>query len=319
MKSIAYIIPYFGKLPKSFDFWLLGCRANPTVDFFVFTDDKSNHNYPDNVLINYITFQEFVDKVQKNFNFNICLSKPYKICDFRPAFGEIFSKELSGYDFWGYCDLDMIFGNIRKFYTDDVLDKYDRIGCQGHSTVYKNTSEVNARYKIGENSSYNYKEVFTVDRGFAFDELGMDSVYEILNIPYFSDVVFAHLSRFDSSFFLALMPESENYKNENQIFTWKNGVLLRHYIFDNKIIDEEFMYLHYWLRPTRFKISHYTVDNQYLIYPDVTTDDDSTVTKQLILKKGKQSKVLFYLRYAYAHRNKITFRKLLNFFNGFLK
>ena len=47
------------------------------------------------------------------------------------------------YDFWGYCDIDLIFGNIRKFITDDILDKYDKILSRGHFTLFRNKDSIN--------------------------------------------------------------------------------------------------------------------------------------------------------------------------------
>ncbi len=32
MYSIAYVVPYFGKFPKGFQFWLLSCKCNPSID-----------------------------------------------------------------------------------------------------------------------------------------------------------------------------------------------------------------------------------------------------------------------------------------------
>ena len=33
--------------------------------------------------------------------------------DLRPAYGVLFEEYLDGYDFWGHCDLDVLFGRIR--------------------------------------------------------------------------------------------------------------------------------------------------------------------------------------------------------------
>ncbi len=49
MKTICYIVPYFGKLPKNFPLWLVGCEANPTIDWIIYTDDKTSYSYPKNV------------------------------------------------------------------------------------------------------------------------------------------------------------------------------------------------------------------------------------------------------------------------------
>ena len=48
MKSIAYLVPYFGKLPAGFKMWLLSCAANETIDWILLTDDRTEYNYPNN-------------------------------------------------------------------------------------------------------------------------------------------------------------------------------------------------------------------------------------------------------------------------------
>ena len=55
-------------------------------------------------------------QVQKMFDFPIYLDHPYKLCDYKPAYGYIFPEYTKGYDYWGHCDMtDCIFGNLRKF------------------------------------------------------------------------------------------------------------------------------------------------------------------------------------------------------------
>lgn len=50
MKTIAFIIPYFGNLPEMFPLWLTSCRYNSTRDFIVYTDNQSPTNIPNNVM-----------------------------------------------------------------------------------------------------------------------------------------------------------------------------------------------------------------------------------------------------------------------------
>lgn len=38
MKSIAFIIPYFGAFRKDFAFWAKSVELNPSVDFLLLTD-----------------------------------------------------------------------------------------------------------------------------------------------------------------------------------------------------------------------------------------------------------------------------------------
>ena len=95
MKTIAYIIPYFGKLPEMFDLWLKSCALNPTIDWLLFTNDKTEHQYPNNVKVTYMTFTELVSKIQSKFPFKILVPSPYRLCDYKVAYGHIFEEELN--------------------------------------------------------------------------------------------------------------------------------------------------------------------------------------------------------------------------------
>lgn len=138
MTSICIICCYFGTLPSTFQLWLNTCGYNDTVDFLIFTDDKRPFDVPQNVKVEYLSFLEIKAMIQKKFDFEIALNQPYKLCDFKPAYGEIFCEYIVEYEFWGHCDLDMFFGNIRKFLTEDIFTKYDKILTEGHLTLYRN-------------------------------------------------------------------------------------------------------------------------------------------------------------------------------------
>ena len=97
MKKILYIIPYFGKFPTLFPLWLESCRYNPTINWIIFTDDKTVYNYPDNIEVIYTTFREIRKKTQELYDFPISLEKPYKLCDYRVAYGDIFSNYIDRY------------------------------------------------------------------------------------------------------------------------------------------------------------------------------------------------------------------------------
>ena len=257
MYKIAYVVPFFGKFPKGFEFWLLSCKCNPTIDWLIFTDDQTPYDYPENVKVTYFSFEKMKERIQRIFDFPISLERPYKLCDYKPSYGEVFKDELAGYDFWGNCDIDLVWGNIRKFYTDEILEKYEKVGFNGHSMLYKNTPEINARYRTHIEGIDYYKDVYTTDKGYAFDEPGMDNIYKKLEISVYEKIDFANLLKYDYGFYLDWEAKEDAYKNEHQVFTWKNGQLLRHYLANGKIHQEEYMYLHYWCRPTTFRISEY--------------------------------------------------------------
>lgn len=311
MKKIAYIVPYFGKFPKGFQFWLLSCKCNPTIDWLIFTDDYTNYEYPSNVKVNYWTFEQMKERVQSIFDFEISLERPYKLCDYKPAYGEIFANELKEYDYWGHCDVDLVWGDIRTFITDAILENYEKIGFFGHSILYRNTREVCSRYRTLIDGKLNYIEVYTTDKGYAFDEPGMDDIYEYLDIPVYNEIIFANLLKYDYGFWLDQQTEENQYKNKSQVFTWQRGKLIRYYLNKDDIETEEYMYLHYWCRPTTFKIKEYNEDKQFLIYPDVTTDKGYNISYNLIKNKSKRSKVKYYAKSIWFNRKKLTFERIL--------
>lgn len=314
--SICYFIPYFGKLPQGFPMWLLSCSANKTVNWILMTDDKTEYHYPPNVRVIYCSFEDVKKRIQKFYSFPIVLDRPWKLCDYRPAYGEIFADELSGYDFWGHCDMDLIWGDIRQFITDDILDQYDKIGFQGHSTLYRNTSEVNARYQTVLEGELTYQDIFQSSYGHCFDEDLINKIYQKLNIQYYTGINFAHFDPLTNSFFLEYFPVEDNYKNRRQVFVWEDGKIKRYYLH-NKIIysDEEFMYLHTFKRPIVYKADNYAADKIYVMYPDVLKEiRREDLTYNFINRKGKCSALRYYVTFAYNYRKKLTIKNVIGSF-----
>jgi len=102
---------------------------------------------------------------------DIVVHHPYKLCDFKPAYGFIFKDLVSNYDFWGCSDIDMIFGNIRNFITSKILNEYDVITPRhdylgGYFTLYRNIRKVNELFR----HSRDYERVFTTPFHYCFDE-----------------------------------------------------------------------------------------------------------------------------------------------------
>ena len=319
MKSIAYIVPYFGALPRNFALWLKTCEMNDTINWIIFTNDRTSYNYPTNVKVVYCEFDsiwwicsdgsclscfKFLFNSVWNIDSYWCLSL------FKSAYGEIFEEYLEGYDFWGHCDVDLMWGDIRKFITDDILDRYEKIGFQGHSTLYKNNKEVNSRYKTIIPKKINYIDVFSGKTKYSFDEVGMEDIYIYLKIPYYNKTNFAHLSKYDYSFFLKYLPKEFDYKNKRQIFVWNKGCLKRYYLEKKCVKSEEFMYIHFFCRPIIFKQRDYSKDAKYVIYPDIVDDLKEDVTYEFINKYGKCSKIKYYISSIIYNRKKITIKKI---------
>jgi hypothetical protein len=171
-KSIALVICYFGKLPWYFHYFVHSCKFNPTVDFFVLTDDRTwPGELPLNVKLICTTINEINILAEEKLGIDVCITSGYKLCDFKPAYGVIFSHLVEGYDFWGHCDIDIIFGDIRSFITDEMLTEHDLISVRhdwlsGCFLLYRNTGKLNRLFE----HSKDYKKVFAGSEHFCFDE-----------------------------------------------------------------------------------------------------------------------------------------------------
>jgi len=171
MKHIAFFIVYLGNYPWYFPYFLHSCRYNPTVDFLIFTDNKAKLDLPPNVKIIPYSLEQFKTEASKALGFEVAIESGYKLCDFKPAYGFIFRDWIKNYDFWGYCDVDVIFGNIRAFMTDELLNEYDIISARhdyltGCFALYRNNEFMRELFK----QSKDYRKVFTEPRNFFFDE-----------------------------------------------------------------------------------------------------------------------------------------------------
>ena len=95
--KIGVLILYFGKLPNYFDAWYQSATQSKKVDFIFYTDCKIEPTK--NIIVHDCSFTDFRNKIQSKFDFRINLERPYKICDFRPAYSYIFQEELEKYQF----------------------------------------------------------------------------------------------------------------------------------------------------------------------------------------------------------------------------
>lgn len=251
MIKIGIIVPYFGKLPNNFQIWLNSCERNSDVNWMVFTNDTSPFRCPSNVAIHRMGFDQMKNKIGQLFDFHPNIDLPYKLTDYKPAFGEIFQEYLKEYDFWGYCDIDLIFGKIRNFITDELLNQYDKILSSGHLTLFRNTDEINKLYKRSLRGSEPYKKVFTQPDFFHFDEWGKNGINEIAmayDISMYHNIVFHDVYHKRLSFFPAQLMNKQGYESNN-IYLWDKGTLWRYFISQtNELAREEILYAHFQRR-----------------------------------------------------------------------
>lgn len=167
MKKIVLIFPYFGILPPQYPAWRATALRNPTIDFLFFTD--ADVDPAENIIVHKMPFSDFQQIVQKAFDFPISLNRPYKLCEFKQAYGFILQDYIKEYDLWGYGDMDLVYGDIRTFLTDSVLEHKFLLGW-GHMTLLHNDEDANTYFMKPVAGYQNYKDAFTTTKITFFDE-----------------------------------------------------------------------------------------------------------------------------------------------------
>lgn len=290
MRTILFL-PYFGKFPNYFQLYLQSCKYKRNFDWLIITDDLTIYEYPDNVKVVIKTFAEIKEYIQSKFDFEISLEKPYKLCDYRPAFGYIFQDYFTGYDFWGAVDPDCIWGDLDKYVTDDMLNKFDKLFILGHLSIYRNTMQNNIVFMRPLNGVCRYVNVFKSSCNEEFDEaVGNNSINDIYR--YYGIPIYEDKNRADIVSFLHTMRLSE-YEGPNikeliepakfRLFKWNRGKLygITFTCMGMKKHLKEYSYLHFH-------------GNKKMILKEINSWDHFYVSRNQFLDK-KTAECSFFL------------------------
>lgn len=146
MNKICIIIPYFGNFPIWFDLYLYSCYKNSFIDFYFFTDCEIPIKIYNNTHFFKISFDEYCEKVSKKLDIQFKPQKHVKLCDVKPYYGLIHADIVNNYDFWGFGDIDVLYGDLKIILKESTLLKYDLISSHadrvaGHFTIIRKDSK----------------------------------------------------------------------------------------------------------------------------------------------------------------------------------
>lgn len=281
---ICLVVPYFGRLPSMFPLWLRSCAHNPDVDWLLMTDDRTAFEYPTNVRVEYTSFDALRGRFASHFPFPIKLENGWGFCAFRPAYGEVFADRFAGYAWWGYCDLDVIFGRLRTFATPDLLDQHDKFLWLGHLAFYRNRPEVNSAFRLKTAAGdILYRRAFECGDVACFDEVGINSILEANAMKVFRPAVFADFAQRSFLFRMLYQPNGVDVSGGRQVFTWEEGRLCRHYLSGGALAQEEMMYIHFCRRPMKVKVQELRSISRFAMVPNEFVGHPGAVSADYIL------------------------------------
>lgn len=149
---LIMIVPYFGRWPEWINLFVESCKWNPSVHWRFFTDCGEPDNKADNIEFVHLSFEDYKATVRERLAITFDPPDPYKLCDLRPCIGYLHERDVAGFPFFGYCDIDVIYGDIRRFYTDEVLARFNVLSTHperlaGHFAVLRNTRAFRYAYE----------------------------------------------------------------------------------------------------------------------------------------------------------------------------
>lgn len=303
MKRLCFIIPYFGYFSNYFPLFLKTCYPNKNFDWLIFTDDNTSYKYPTNVHKISMTFKECQRLVQSKFNCNVKLENPYKLCDLKPMYGYIFEEYIKEYKYWGHCDTDTLMGDLDSVLTEDLLNRYDKLFCLGHMTIYRNTTENNRTFMSKHNDRYVYKDILANPSICWFDEewnndYNINRIFISHNKSLLRKDLSLNISMSHNYFHRIKYVGIENttalygYEVERKkeaLYLWDNGQLYRLYMENGNLRREDFLYIHLQKRVMKMDLSILQLD-KFKIVPDeflpLEVETVTTSNFQQIKKKG---------------------------------
>jgi hypothetical protein len=168
---ICLVIVWFGDWPAWMPWFLRSCQTCTGVDWLILSSTAAPANAPTNVHFQTLQREEFEARVAQSLGTPYRFSYGYKLCDLKPAYGDFFSDLLTEYDYWGYCDLDVIVGDLLSPILPALQDGADVVTASrrilvGHFTILRNTERIRLLYR--ECSAW--RDKFVAEHYQTFDE-----------------------------------------------------------------------------------------------------------------------------------------------------
>lgn len=273
--SIVLLVPYFGRWPEWFEFFLHSCRFNSDIQWLFYTDCGIPKNAPNNVSFTMVSFADYKNLVSQRLGINFQPDSPYKLCDLKPALGYIHEYDIQDYDYWGFSDIDLVYGNLREYFTAERLAKYDLLSTHnrrisGHLCLMRNTEKMRSAFKLIKN----WQQRLADNEHYALDEGAFSRIFiRHKNLP---KPLFHLLAKFNpwrrkSEFSEAFSTPNAGVAWEDGSYNfpsawcWSNGR-----IYNDLVNDKVYPYFHFFKWKTLWKSDFLTEAKKISINDDLS-------------------------------------------------
>jgi hypothetical protein len=216
------------------NFFVESCKWNPDVRWRFYTDCGEPENTASNVDYVPISFDKYKALARARLGIAFDPPDPYKLCDLRPTLGFIHNQDIAGHPFFGYGDLDVIYGNVSSFYGQERLADFDIVSTHperfsGHFAVLRNTPAICSAFE----RISNYRTLLETPHCVGMDEGQFTQIFKTST---------TERSMFVERHGTVLSPRRwhDGTMNYPQRWFWRHG-----HLTNERDGDREFLYLHF--------------------------------------------------------------------------
>ena len=236
---------YFGRWPAWMNFFVESCKWNPDIRWRFYTDCGEPENRAANIDYVPISFADYKALARVRLGIAFDPAHPYKLCDLKPALGFLHERDTVDFPFFGYGDLDVVYGNIASFYGERRLVELDVVSTHperlsGHFAVLRNTAALRHAFE----RIPNYRALLETPEQTGVDESQYSQVF-LRSATERSLFVERH------STVLSVRRWHDGTMNYPQRWFWRRGRLT-----NERDGDREFLYLHFM----RWQSAHWIND-----------------------------------------------------------
>lgn len=266
--KVCLIFPYFGKVNNYFSLWLKSAAKNDLIDFYFVSDEcHFDQNKFNNIFFVKDSLVSIKNRISKFLNFDCALDTPYKLCDYKPLYCFIFKEIVKDYDYWGFGDVDLIFGDLNSFICSEKFENKDCVFHLGHLSFFRNTEEIN--YLIFNKIDKEIiNKVFSTNDICFFDERDYCR-YNLLKNEKPKSVFDDYLMIADVSPVYSFMwAPYEQYKvltPKKYVFLYDDGKIKGYFEENGKLVLEDYLYIHIMRRKMRNFVKK---DSNFIICPN---------------------------------------------------
>lgn len=325
MNKFAVVIPYYGTFKPSITLFLESCIRNKNIDWFFFTDCS----IPKSIQLTsnikwYETDLQFIKDLFKNqLKREVVLERPYKLCDLKPFYGLIFQDYLLEYEYWGFGDTDVIYGNLYEYLIKINYKSYDKINWMGHLCFVRNTDVCNDSVFTQVDGTISAEDILLSEYNIGFDERDYNLKFLANGLKIYQgkwaadiDIYYWRMRCVDwKTLCLILSTKGIKWTPRNyskQMFISSKGRIYRVYLKYRKVHFEEFAYIHYRkevpIKLSNVKESSFIITREGFEVLDYSQSElyDYNLALKLINKYNNQENYIQeMICFLYHYKNKI--------------